>query len=76
MTDLFAHHIDNGFYKLTDAQAKKLAATIDTVRAGTGLPKDGWQKQVTIDGRKYWLTRTPYRYHLDAPDRGWVWAIF
>ena len=73
---LFDHHIDTGFFRLKDGQATKLAAASQSARFAERLPEFGWEKLVQIDGVPYWLARTPYRYHSDAPDRGWVWAIY
>lgn len=71
-----ATHIDNGFYRLTDNQAGKLARESPSARFGGKLPEFGWEKRVCIDGVNWWLTRTPHRYRLDSPKRGWCWAVY
>lgn len=67
-----ARHIDNGFYRVSDRMASKLAHEGPLGR----LPNLGMEGRVFVGNTQWWLTRTPYRYYADAPTRGWVWAIY
>ena len=64
-------HIDNGFYRISDRLAGKLAKSSPIGR----LPADGMESRVTHEGARWWLTRTPLRFRNDSPARGWVWAL-
>lgn len=51
-------HIDNGFYRISTADATKLATAQDIPAFFRGLPKHGYEKLVTHDNKKWWLCRT------------------
>lgn len=65
--------ISHGFYRVSDAEAGKLARGV-----GKPLPSHGRELRVELpDGKLAWLSRTPYspRNWTDAPKRGWVWSV-
>jgi hypothetical protein len=66
-------HIDNGFFQVSDKLAAQLAKMNRTLPS---LPPHGYERRVKYANQLWWLTRTPYRVMLDAPKRGWVWAIY
>jgi hypothetical protein len=70
--DLTGRHIDNNFYRVTDAEAGALAR-----EQGKPLPKVGWEMVVDVGGKKAWLTRTETQHTpgFERYTRGWVWAI-
>lgn len=51
-------HIDNGFYRISNTDAAKLARTTDTAFSGTKLPKHGYEKLVIYKDQQWWLART------------------
>lgn len=64
-------HISHSFYRLTDAEAGRLAKGV-----GKKLPRPGSELKVEVrEEVTGWLTRTPMGYGADAPKRGWVWAV-
>jgi hypothetical protein len=69
-------YIDNNHYKITDKLAGNLARAFPSDTLGSNkLPAWGKMREVYHNGQKYWLLRTPYRYRVDSPKRGWVWAL-
>lgn len=65
--------IDTGFYRVTDAEAGRLAKATPLKR----LPRRGYELRVTLtNGRTAWLQRTAHQYYRDSPQRGWVWAVY
>lgn len=64
-------HISHGFYRVSDAEAGRLARAV-----GKHLPKPGMELRVQLpDGRLAWLQRTPMAGG-GPRRRGWVWAIW
>jgi len=59
-------HISHGFYMVSDSEAARMAREV-----GAKLPRYGYELRLDRGA----LMRTPYRYHSDAPKRGWVWAV-
>lgn len=53
-------YLDNGFYTISAAGAKKLS--------GGRLPKHGHEKLVLHAGKHYWLARTPHQGKM-------VWSV-
>lgn len=69
---IIASHIDNGFYRISDKAAGALAKL-----KGRKLPRHGYEIRVEVAPcLSAWLQRTPLRYRVNAPKRGWVWAIY
>lgn len=66
MARLKMTHIDNGFYSISEKNAKKLA--------GGKLPRPGYEKQVVHEGKKWWLART-FIYEGEEFVRKQVWSI-
>lgn len=71
-----AQHIDNGFYRISDKAAADICRNNPSAASGSSVPRHGYERKVTIDGREGWLTRTALRFRTDAPKRGWVWALY
>lgn len=72
-----SRHLSHGFYRVTDAEAKRLMMTVGRHT----LPKPGYEVRVILpEGHaEAWLTRTPLShsaYGMRPPKRGWVWAIY
>jgi hypothetical protein len=72
-------HMSHGFYRITDAEAGKLARGVSRP-----LPRHGYELRVVLSGGQLaWLSRTPlssagaraYGHRAAAPKRGWVWAV-
>ncbi len=73
-----AKYLDSGFYRISDKAAGALVKL-----AGKPLPRQGYEMSVFltngVSGPSFanaWLQRTSYSVRLDAPRRGWVWAIY
>lgn len=64
-------HISHGFYRISDADAGKLARD-----ANTHLPREGYELAVVLpNGDEAWLARTSFKYYQNSPKRGWVWSV-
>jgi hypothetical protein len=65
-------HISHGFYRISDADAGKLARD-----ANTHLPHHGYELAVVLpNGDEAWLARTPSTFSVkNSPKRGWVWSV-
>lgn len=62
-------YMDNGHYRVSDADAGRLAAD-----AQAKVPRPGYELRVDLPSGwgPAWLKRTPHRHHNA---RGWVWAV-
>jgi hypothetical protein len=49
---VFDHPIDNGFFRITEAQARAVSKDVG------GLPRNGCERLVPHEGRYLWLART------------------
>lgn len=65
-------YIDNTHYRVSDRIAGQLAREV-----GAALPRLGHELRVTVNGKPYWLNRTPISRHPRfANKRGWVWCVY